>query len=131
MTDNALYQQQQVMEAYGQTTDKQNIDQCYLYSRLIHEEFYELRDELNIEFFSGNTLKELADMIIVCSGLISSIGADPNDVVNVVNDNNRLKASEGTSKNQHGKVMKSKRSILSTAEMMVDLSKLARSTESK
>lgn len=112
--------QKTFMQACEQTVDEWNKDQTALYYRLIHEEMGELGDayskvrrllkphSVKINEFAA-VVDGLVDLIYVCSGMLHSMGVDPNAAWNEVQRSNMSKVDAATGrvlKRDDGKVLK-------------------------
>ena len=102
---NPFQDQRTFMEACGQTTDQENIDQYQLYLNLIDEEVQELKDSTTPE----SDLDALIDILVVTIGAIYSFGADPDGAWKEVIRTNMAKININTGrvdKDNTGKVLK-------------------------
>ena len=98
-------QQAEFMKACGQTIDKENQEQAFLYGYLIEEEIEELFNSTSRE----NMLKEIMDCIVVLIGLGHSMGADLDGAWEEVWKSNMSKIDPETGKvikREDGKVLK-------------------------
>ena len=121
--------QRRFMIAGNQTTNELNISQVFLYQNLIEEEVEELIDALNIysdsEYINGEeVLKEATDVLVVTLGLIWSMGVNPQDVWNLVYENNITKVNGIVLKDSNGKITKSEASKLAKQKMMNTIKEL-------
>lgn len=105
------------MQACEQTVDKLNPPQTRLYFDLIYEEYDELFaayrkyiiDSLTNERNAAKVVDGLIDLIYVCSGMLHSMGVDPNAAWNEVQRSNMSKVDAATGrvlKRDDGKVLK-------------------------
>jgi len=102
---NVFNDQAVFMLASGQTVGKYNPEQLYLYTELIKEESNEFFD--STEF--TNTLKELADILVVTLGALQSTGVDPEEIWNEVVKSNMSKINPETglvNRREDGKILK-------------------------
>jgi len=104
---NPFRDQEKFMQACGQTTVSENIEQYKLYYNLIKEEVQELDDSVTRE----DDLDALIDILVVTIGAIHSMGADAEGAWNEVMRTNFAKIDPVTGKVQRredGKVLKPK-----------------------
>lgn len=104
MTD-PFKDQEKFMQACGQTTVGENIEQYKLYYNLIKEEVKELDDSTTQE----DDLDALIDILVVTIGAIHSMGADAEGAWNEVMRTNFAKIDPATGlvrKREDGKVLK-------------------------
>jgi len=104
MTD-PFKDQEKFMQACGQTTVGENIEQYKLYYNLIKEEVKELDDSTTQE----DDLDALIDILVVTIGAIHSMGADAEGAWNEVMRTNFAKIDPTTGlvrKREDGKVLK-------------------------
>lgn len=102
---NPFRDQEKFMQACGQTTVGENIEQYKLYYNLIREEVQELEDSATQE----DDLDALIDILVVTIGAIHSMGADAEGAWNEVMRTNFAKIDPATGKVQRredGKVLK-------------------------
>ena len=93
------------MQACGQSTSGENVEQYKLYFNLIEEEVQELRDSITME----DDLDALIDILVVTIGAIHSMGADAEGAWKEVMKTNFAKIDPETGlvrKRDDGKVMK-------------------------
>ena len=100
--------QRKFMQACGQSTDRFNFDQLYLYRKLIQEEVQELQvaydDDDRVE-----VLDALIDIMVVTAGALHSLGVDVEGAWKEVMRSNFDKVDPRTgrvNKRQDGKVLK-------------------------
>jgi predicted HAD superfamily Cof-like phosphohydrolase len=102
---NPFRDQEKFMQACGQTTVSENIEQYKLYYNLIKEEVQELDDSVTRE----DDLDALIDILVVTIGAIHSMGADAEGAWKEVMRTNFAKIDPVTGKVQRredGKVLK-------------------------
>lgn len=102
---NPFSDQERFMQACGQTTMGENIEQYKLYYNLIREEVQELEDSDTRE----GDLDALIDILVVTIGAIHSMGADAAGAWNEVMRTNFAKIDPETGrvrKREDGKVLK-------------------------
>jgi predicted HAD superfamily Cof-like phosphohydrolase len=100
--------QRKFMQACGQTTDKWNADQLYLYCKLIKEEVQELQEAYDNED-NVEVLDALIDIMVVTAGALHSLGVDPEGAWKEVMRSNFDKVDPRTgrvTKREDGKVLK-------------------------
>ena len=112
--------QKTFMQACEQTVDVWNREQTAMYYRLVCEEFDELSEAfVDIDHIGKPTpnhvqdyaavVDGLIDLIYVCSGMLHSMGVDPNAAWNEVQRSNMSKVDASTGrvlKRDDGKVLK-------------------------
>ena len=97
--------QAKFMQACGQTTENENVEQYKLYFNLIKEEVKELEDSTTME----DDLDALIDILVVTIGAIHSMGADAEGAWKEVMRTNFAKIDKETGKvrkREDGKVLK-------------------------
>jgi len=102
---NPFRDQEKFMQACGQTTAGENIEQYKLYYNLIKEEVKELDDSTTME----DDLDALIDILVVTIGAIHSMGADAEGAWKEVMRTNFAKIDKETGKvrkREDGKVLK-------------------------
>jgi predicted HAD superfamily Cof-like phosphohydrolase len=102
---NPFRDQEKFMQACGQTTAGENIEQYKLYFNLIKEEVQELEDSTTME----DDLDALIDILVVTIGAIHSMGADAEGAWKEVMKTNFAKVDKETGmvrKREDGKVLK-------------------------
>lgn len=102
---NPFRDQEKFMQACGQTTVGENIEQYKLYYNLIQEEVKELEDSDTRE----GDLDALIDILVVTIGAIHSMGADAEGAWKEVMSTNFAKIDKETGKvrkREDGKVLK-------------------------
>ena len=102
---NPFRDQEKFMQACGQTTMGENVEQYKLYYNLIKEEVQELDDSVTHE----GDLDALIDILVVTIGAIHSMGADAEGAWNEVMRTNFAKIDPVTGKvrrREDGKVLK-------------------------
>ena len=102
---NPFRDQEKFMQACGQTTAGENIDQYKLYFNLIKEEVQELEESTTME----DDLDALIDILVVTIGAIHSMGADAEGAWKEVMKTNFAKVDKETGKvrkREDGKVLK-------------------------
>jgi len=102
---NVFNDQSVFMQASGQTVTEYNQNQLDLYLNLIKEETQELFE--STEF--TNTIKELADILVVTLGALHSTGINGEEVWNEVVKSNMSKIDPTTGKvlrREDGKILK-------------------------
>lgn len=102
---NVFEDQRIFMEASGQTVNLYNKEQLMLYYDLIREEVKELFESTDY----ANTIKELADILVVTLGALHSIGINGEDAWNEVVKSNMSKIDPTTGKvlrREDGKILK-------------------------
>ena len=102
---NPFRDQEKFMQACGQTTAGENIEQYKLYYNLIREEVQELEDSTTQE----GDLDALIDILVVTIGAIHSMGADAEGAWKEVMATNFAKIDKETGKvrkREDGKVLK-------------------------
>ena len=81
---NAL---KETIEFQNRIIEKPDAEAVALYDNLVDEEHCELKSAETI----GNKLKEAADLIVVCVGLITAMGYDAEKILHRVNESNNSK----------------------------------------
>ena len=102
---NPFRDQEKFMQACGQTTLGENVEQYKLYFNLIKEEVKELEDSTTME----DDLDALIDILVVTIGAIHSMGADAEGAWKEVMRTNFAKVDKETGKvrkREDGKVLK-------------------------
>jgi predicted HAD superfamily Cof-like phosphohydrolase len=102
---NVFRDQEKFMQACGQTTLGENIEQYKLYYNLIKEEVQELEESTTME----DDLDALIDILVVTIGAIHSMGADAEGAWKEVMSTNFAKIDSETGKvrkREDGKVLK-------------------------
>jgi predicted HAD superfamily Cof-like phosphohydrolase len=102
---NPFRDQEKFMQACGQTTLGENVEQYKLYYNLIKEEVKELDDSTTME----DDLDALIDILVVTIGAIHSMGADAEGAWKEVMRTNFAKIDKETGKvrkREDGKVLK-------------------------
>ena len=102
---NPFRDQEKFMQACGQTTLGENVEQYKLYFNLIKEEVKELEDSTTME----DDLDALIDILVVTIGAIHSMGADAEGAWKEVMKTNFAKIDKETGKvrkREDGKVLK-------------------------
>ena len=102
---NPFRDQEKFMNACGQTTQEENVEQYKLYFNLIKEEVKELEDSTTME----DDLDALIDILVVTIGAIHSMGADAEGAWKEVMRTNFAKIDKETGKvrkREDGKVLK-------------------------
>jgi len=105
---NPFRDQEKFMRACDQTVGEFNVEQFNLYTKLIEEEFKELKVAIdNVD--SVETLDALIDIVVVTIGAIHSMGADAEGAWKEVTNTNFAKIDKETGKvrkREDGKVLK-------------------------
>ena len=102
---NPFRDQEKFMQACGQSTQGENVEQYKLYFNLIKEEVKELEDSATME----DDLDALIDILVVTIGAIHSMGADAEGAWKEVMRTNFAKIDKETGKvrkREDGKVLK-------------------------
>ena len=102
---NPFRDQEKFMQACGQSTQGENVEQYKLYFSLIEEEVQEVKDSTTME----DDLDALIDILVVTIGAIHSMGADAEGAWKEVMKTNFAKIDPETGKvrkREDGKVMK-------------------------
>jgi len=102
---NPFRDQEKFMQACGQSTAAENVEQYKLYYNLIKEEVQELEDSTTME----DDLDALIDILVVTIGAIHSMGADAEGAWKEVMSTNFAKIDKDTGmvrKREDGKVLK-------------------------
>lgn len=102
---NPFRDQEKFMQACGQSTTGENIEQYKLYYNLIKEEVQELDESTTME----DDLDALIDILVVTIGAIHSMGADAEGAWKEVMSTNFAKIDKETGKvrkREDGKVLK-------------------------
>jgi len=102
---NPFKDQQKFMQACGQSTAGENVEQYKLYFNLIKEEVQELEESTTME----DDLDALIDILVVTIGAIHSMGADAEGAWKEVMKTNFAKIDSETGKvrkREDGKVLK-------------------------
>ena len=102
---NPFRDQEKFMQACGQSTQGENVEQYKLYFNLIKEEVKELEDSTTME----DDLDALIDILVVTIGAIHSMGADAEGAWKEVMRTNFSKIDKETGKvrkREDGKVLK-------------------------
>jgi len=102
---NPFRDQEKFMQACGQTTVGENVEQYKLYFNLIQEEVKELEESTTME----DDLDALIDILVVTIGAIHSMGADAEGAWKEVMRTNFAKIDKETGKvrkREDGKVLK-------------------------
>lgn len=102
---NPFRDQEKFMQACGQSTDSENVEQYKLYFNLIKEEVKELEESTTME----DDLDALIDILVVTIGAIHSMGADAEGAWKEVMSTNFAKIDRETGrvrKREDGKVLK-------------------------
>jgi predicted HAD superfamily Cof-like phosphohydrolase len=105
---NPFRDQEKFMRACDQSVDKFNVEQFNLYTKLIEEEFKELKVAIdNVD--QVETLDALVDILVVTIGALHSMGADAEGAWKEVMNTNFAKIDKETGKvrkREDGKVLK-------------------------
>jgi predicted HAD superfamily Cof-like phosphohydrolase len=105
---NAFRDQEKFMKACDQSVGEFNVDQFNLYTKLIEEEFKELKLAVdNVD--RVETLDALIDIVVVTIGALHSMGADVEGAWKEVMGTNFAKIDKDTGKvrkREDGKVLK-------------------------
>jgi predicted HAD superfamily Cof-like phosphohydrolase len=105
---NPFRDQEKFMRACDQTVGEFNVEQFNLYTKLIEEEFKELKVAIdNVD--SVETLDALIDIVVVTIGALHSLGADAEGAWKEVMNTNFAKIDKETGKvrkREDGKVLK-------------------------
>jgi predicted HAD superfamily Cof-like phosphohydrolase len=105
---NPFRDQEKFMRACDQTVGEFNVEQFNLYTKLIEEEFKELKVAIdNVD--SVETLDALVDIVVVTIGALHSMGADAEGAWKEVMNTNFAKIDKETGKvrkREDGKVLK-------------------------
>jgi predicted HAD superfamily Cof-like phosphohydrolase len=105
---NPFRDQEKFMKACDQTVGEFNVEQFNLYTKLIEEEFKELKVAVdNVD--RVETLDALVDIIVVTIGALHSMGADVEGAWHEVMSTNFAKIDKDTGKvrkREDGKVLK-------------------------
>jgi predicted HAD superfamily Cof-like phosphohydrolase len=105
---NPFRDQEKFMKACDQTVGEFNVEQFNLYTKLIEEEFKELKVAIdNVD--RVETLDALVDIIVVTIGALHSMGADVEGAWHEVMSTNFAKIDKDTGKvrkREDGKVLK-------------------------
>ena len=105
---NPFRDQEKFMRACDQSVGEFNVEQFNLYTKLIEEEFKELKVAIdNVD--SVETLDALIDIVVVTIGAIHSMGADAEGAWKEVTNTNFAKIDKETGKvrkREDGKVLK-------------------------
>ena len=102
---NPFRDQEKFMQACGQSTQSENVEQYKLYFNLIKEEVKELEESTTME----DDLDALIDILVVTIGAIHSMGADAEGAWKEVMRTNFAKIDKETGKvrkREDGKVLK-------------------------
>jgi len=122
---NIFSDQQEFMTLGQQTVLAHNPKQMELYRNLIKEEVIEFMNatRLNNEPLV-NQVKEANDILVVISGWLHSVGINPEIAWQAVHENNLLKVTFPATKDENGKIQKSKEAIAGKPVMMARLNEL-------
>jgi predicted HAD superfamily Cof-like phosphohydrolase len=105
---NPFRDQEKFMRACDQSVGEFNVEQFNLYTKLIEEEFKELKVAIdNVD--SVETLDALIDIVVVTIGALHSMGADAEGAWKEVMNTNFAKIDKETGKvrkREDGKVLK-------------------------
>ena len=105
---NPFRDQEKFMRACDQSVGEFNVEQFNLYTKLIEEEFKELKVAIdNVD--SVETLDALIDIVVVTIGALHSLGADAEGAWKEVMNTNFAKIDKETGKvrkREDGKVLK-------------------------
>jgi len=105
---NLFRDQEKFMRACDQSVGEFNVEQFNLYTKLIEEEFKELKVAIdNVD--SVETLDALVDIVVVTIGALHSMGADAEGAWKEVMNTNFAKIDKETGKvrkREDGKVLK-------------------------
>jgi len=105
---NPFRDQEKFMRACDQSVGEFNVEQFNLYTKLIEEEFKELKVAIdNVD--SVETLDALVDIVVVTIGALHSLGADVEGAWKEVMNTNFAKIDKETGKvrkREDGKVLK-------------------------
>jgi predicted HAD superfamily Cof-like phosphohydrolase len=105
---NPFRDQEKFMRACDQSVGEFNVEQFNLYTKLIEEEFKELKVAIdNVD--SVETLDALVDIVVVTIGALHSMGADAEGAWKEVMNTNFAKIDKETGKvrkREDGKVLK-------------------------
>jgi len=105
---NPFRDQEKFMKACDQTVGEFNVEQFNLYTKLIEEEFKELKVAID-DVDRVETLDALVDIIVVTIGALHSMGADVEGAWHEVMSTNFAKIDKDTGKvrkREDGKVLK-------------------------